>query len=271
MAADASAYRTLGLDPGADAAQVEAAYRKLIKRYHPDLAGGDAARAAEINWAFDHIRKGQGRPVQRMPAPRRPSYPAVRPQPPRPRRRALHLVPLALAMVALASLLEPRSIGEALDGVTAPLTDAPVATGWYRTADAAANPAEIADAPLDSDGIDRSVVSAMRIASEGGLDRLTNQSRRCHAELRESPGLARLDQCVAFDEAAVVLMQRDPMDSGGQFGAAAVTARQLGAARLLSDDFLAIESRLGQIRSRVEFALAPPDPKPQQAQRSRAY
>ena len=56
MAADASAYAALGLEPGADAAAIEQAYRRLIKQHHPDRAGGDARRAAEINRAYRELR-----------------------------------------------------------------------------------------------------------------------------------------------------------------------------------------------------------------------
>src|SRR4029079_18354230 len=56
MGADASAYATLGLEAGADAAAVENAYKRLIKLYHPDRAGGDAKKAAEINRAYRELR-----------------------------------------------------------------------------------------------------------------------------------------------------------------------------------------------------------------------
>jgi hypothetical protein len=73
--------------------------------------------------------------------------------------------------------------------------------------------------------------------------------------------LSRLDQCVAFDEAVVALI-KDASVEEGQFSASAETGRQLGAARLFTSDNLAMESRLDQIRSRVEFALAPADQQP---------
>ena len=56
MGADRSAYAILGLEPGADAAAVEQAYRRLIKQYHPDTGTGDAARAAELNRAYRQLR-----------------------------------------------------------------------------------------------------------------------------------------------------------------------------------------------------------------------
>src|SRR6476646_6043339 len=56
MAGDASAYAVLGLEPGADSAAVERAYKRLIKQHHPDREGGDGTRAAEINRAYRELR-----------------------------------------------------------------------------------------------------------------------------------------------------------------------------------------------------------------------
>ena len=54
-------YRVLGLAPGASKDEVTAAYRKLAKKYHPDLNPGDEAAAkkmAEVNAAYDAIING---------------------------------------------------------------------------------------------------------------------------------------------------------------------------------------------------------------------
>lgn len=48
-------YETLGLKPGATETQIKAAFKKLAKKYHPDLNGGDKASEAkfkEINEAY---------------------------------------------------------------------------------------------------------------------------------------------------------------------------------------------------------------------------
>src|SRR5689334_10420065 len=52
MYADPSALAVLGLAPGADRAAIDRAYRDLMKRHHPDMPGGDASRAAEVNRAY---------------------------------------------------------------------------------------------------------------------------------------------------------------------------------------------------------------------------
>ena len=69
-----------------------------------------------------------------------------------------------------------------------------------------------------------------------------------------------LDRCAAFDDAVVGLQDRDPLRDNGPFAPLAVTARQWSAASALSDNDLAIDDRLDQIRLRVEMALAPQVP-----------
>jgi hypothetical protein len=85
-------------------------------------------------------------------------------------------------------------------------------------------------------------------------------SRDCHRELRLLPSLMQLDHCAAFDDAVIDLQNRDPMWDGGPFSQLAVTGRQWSAASALSNDYLAIDSRLDRIRVQVELALAPSDP-----------
>jgi molecular chaperone DnaJ len=45
-------YAVLGVSPGATAAEIKAAYRRLVKRHHPD-AGGDAQRILDLNAAWE--------------------------------------------------------------------------------------------------------------------------------------------------------------------------------------------------------------------------
>lgn len=52
----ARAYTILYLQPGAPLEIAQAAYTAAMKRAHPDLAGGDTAAAAELNWAIATIR-----------------------------------------------------------------------------------------------------------------------------------------------------------------------------------------------------------------------
>jgi hypothetical protein len=69
-------YTVLGLAPGASAATIKAAWRRLAREHHPDLAGNAAERRAatrrmaEINAAYADLR-GKGAP----PAGRRQAAP----------------------------------------------------------------------------------------------------------------------------------------------------------------------------------------------------
>lgn len=54
-------YSVLGVSPGASKDEVTRAYRKLAKKYHPDLNPGDeqaAKKMAEVNAAYDSIMNG---------------------------------------------------------------------------------------------------------------------------------------------------------------------------------------------------------------------
>jgi curved DNA-binding protein CbpA len=53
---DFDAYRTLQVDSRAEDIVVEAAFRALAGRYHPDGQAPDAARMADINRAYDLLR-----------------------------------------------------------------------------------------------------------------------------------------------------------------------------------------------------------------------
>lgn len=55
-------YKVLGLSPGASDEEVKAAYRKLAKKFHPDLNPGNqraADRMNEINAAYEQIKNPQ--------------------------------------------------------------------------------------------------------------------------------------------------------------------------------------------------------------------
>lgn len=58
-------YQVLGVAPGASDDEIKAAYRKLAKKYHPDLNGGSAeaeARMKEVNEAYDILVKRKNQP-----------------------------------------------------------------------------------------------------------------------------------------------------------------------------------------------------------------
>jgi curved DNA-binding protein CbpA len=63
MTASPDPYKTLQVDPEAEDEVIAAAYRRLARKYHPDVAGGAeaAARMAAINAAWEVV----GDPVRR--------------------------------------------------------------------------------------------------------------------------------------------------------------------------------------------------------------
>jgi hypothetical protein len=87
-------YRVLQVDPSADADVLEAAYRRLARKYHPDVSSApDAeARMRELNDAYatlrDPVRRAtydRGRDEARRPEPSAPTATTARARPSRPR------------------------------------------------------------------------------------------------------------------------------------------------------------------------------------------
>lgn len=242
MAARVSALSILGLEPGADAAAIEQAYKRLIKQHHPDREGGDSTRAAEINRAYRELRGGR---AANDPLQFNDSLAGGR-------SRARWRIVLLAVLVAAAGgfvlgtgpvgTLRPWSAGTRLPvhrAAAAPIAPDPIA-GVLHIAD-----------------IDAAVSDAVRLSRTKDEVALANVSRDCEHRFHDNPGTRMLDRCAAFDDAVVGLEDRDPLRDGGPFAPLAVTGRQWSSASALSDDSLAIDSRLDQIRLRVELALAP--------------
>jgi hypothetical protein len=241
-----SAYAELGLRPGADRAQIEEAYRRLIKLYHPDRAGGDGGRAAEITRAYRELRD-------------RPSPLPVRVQPdfqPALRRRKSRL---PLVLILFAAVVAMLGIGRTtgLFRLYTPPAAAPPMMAAAREDGSTSLPTPLDDLeePLSKSAIDRSAADALRLYSQGSAASLAGYSRACQSQFRNHPDVVWFDTCSAYDEAVVLLQSRDPIADSGPFNPTAVTGREMGEAGLLSDDSLAADSRLHKIRSRVELVL----------------
>ncbi|QNM82926.1 J domain-containing protein [Sphingomonas sabuli] len=240
MRGDESAYAALGLRPGAPRAQVDEAYRRLIKQFHPDRTGGDGGRAAEINRAYTLLRRDlpAAAPYRSVPV-------HVRPMPKRRRRsRAgwLLIIAICAGIGVYAAQLERR----------APVV---LSGGWPD----APTPLRIGgsfDEPLHGAVVDNAIRNASQFHLAGDSDGAVEYSRNCYQKVRAKPNLALFDACAAFDESTIVLGADSP-DTMGRFEGSAVLGRQLAAARAISNDMLGADSRLHQIRSRVELALLP--------------
>jgi DnaJ domain len=239
---DRSAYAVLGLDPDADAGEIDRAYKKLIKRYHPDRDGGDAARAAEINRAYRELR---GRPNPQEALSFHDSGDSTG-------ERSWVAVALAL-IVALAGLLVATGPVTALFRGVLPRAEAGRVPSAGTSSDAM-------DQPIRNAVVMGEVRHAVRLMGRRDDDALLDASGECHRRLRVKPTVEQLDRCAAFDDAVAQLQDQDPMWDRGPFSPVAVTGRQWSAAAALSNDYLAVDSRLGRIRLQVELALAPRDP-----------
>lgn len=262
MPGPVSAYAALGLKPGADRAAIEEAYRRLIKRYHPDRSGGDAERAAEINRAYFELRQPPERTEHRADAGdhaggagRRGASGRTRGQPGTRRRRPSRLWPVLAAATGALLIVGGTRMG----GMADQLDDLrPLAgSGSARRADSRA-----LDSPLRQTVIAKAMTQAQGLAERGDQARLAQLSRSCHRKMRLQPELAQLDRCAAFDNTVAALADPDPIHDRGPFSASAVTSRLMTAASLLSSDYLAIERRLDRIRMTVELGLKPPPPPP---------
>ena len=246
MTADDSAYAALGLRPGADRAQVDAAYRRLMKVYHPDLAGGDADRAAEINRAYTFLRRHDPLGMMR-------SRPVPVPMRRRPRRgRGGWAVVLAAASAAAVIIYQESSTGRSSRAI--PLQ---WSVGDPREFAASAESQPRFEEPLHERVIASAVADAVRFHSSEDLAGATEYSRDCHNRLRQQPNLALLDACSAFDESTLILNASGPMGDSGAFSGSEIMARELAGARAISDDIFGADSRLQRIRSQVELALLP--------------
>ena len=55
-------YSVLGVSPGASQEEISKAYKRLAKKYHPDLHPGDkeaAEKMSQINEAYNMLRSGK--------------------------------------------------------------------------------------------------------------------------------------------------------------------------------------------------------------------
>ena len=243
MGADGSAYAVLGLEADADWSEIDRAYKRLIKRYHPDREGGDPHRAAEINRAYRELR-GKPDPAQALDLH----------EPEHSSGSGRGWVHFAMALiVGIAALLAATGPVTALmrQLSPAPRQDAGGAAGLARTGDPM-------DQPLHMAEVTSGIEQAVRMAHLHDDAALLGATQECHRNLRMRPALALLDRCAAFDDAIVQLQDKDALWDGGPFGEAAVTRRQWNAASALSNDYLAVDGRLDRIRLQVELALAAP-------------
>src|SRR5690242_5798745 len=164
MTADASAFAALGLQPDADSAEIERAYKRLIKQHHPDREGGDSARAAEINRAYRELR---GERHLKHPLELHDDWIA------RPGESRVWLAIAVLLAATTAFLL----LGQ---GPIVPLTASPKAEHHHKAAAAQADPM---DQPLHAAAIAGAAREALRLSKRSDEMGLASVSRDCHRAL----------------------------------------------------------------------------------------
>jgi hypothetical protein len=250
MAEDASAFAALGLEPDADDAEIEQAYKRLIKEHHPDREGGDAKRAAEINRAYRELRANRN-----LQDPLELNYDRFE------GGKSAHRGWPTFALVAIAGvailLISASQLGLSADAVKSPVLHR------FASARDKVAPTDAMEQPLHVSAIAAAAKRAQYLSRTRDEMALATASRDCHHQLRNDPSLLQLDRCAAFDDAVVQLQDRDPLRDQGPFSELAVTGRLWSGASALSDDNVAIDSRLDRIRLQVELALMPaPQPIP---------
>ncbi len=244
MGGDRSAYALLGLSPGADRQAIEQAYRRLIKVHHPDRAGGDAGRAAEITRAYRELKAREGR-GEALEFHAHPVIARIGP--------AWQVIALSLAVGLLSlAILAGGRFDSGFGARAGASRIEPVAKARDRVA--RATPLE---QPIDLADIE---VTVARVRNDfASLDEMefAARSRTCHLEFRLDPEVRTFDRCAAFDYAVILLQDRDPLRDQGPFREVGVVRRHWSEGLKLSDDGWALDSRLDAIRLRVELMLAP--------------
>ena len=241
MSGDRSAYELLGLEPGAGREAIEQAYRRLIKLYHPDREGGDPLRAAEITRAYRELRghRTRGEELEFYEQPPAGSTSA-----------GWQIIALSVAIVLLSLAIlaggpfdggfGPRSTGVPVKAqARVPAPDSPI------------------EQPINLDALEATVAEVRQLFHSEDEIKLAQLSRDCHQGFRQSPDIDRFDRCVAFDDAVIILQDRDPLRDQGPFREVAVVRRHWSEGMALTNDSWALDSRLDRIRLRVELLLAP--------------
>jgi curved DNA-binding protein CbpA len=253
MAGPRSHYAVLNVSPDADPSVIEAAYRALIKKYHPDKRQGDAPSdrtAAQINEAYAVLRN-PARRTEYDAAERARRLPVLiaRPQPamvpPRPRRRWALLIPLAGAAAAAAGLVFTRETPPAAQPVAVRPTQP-------------AGVAELAAAaePVDRENVVRAVAEFDRVQARSGAGGAVAYSQRCFEAQGRSRELRDFDFCIAFDEAASAFESRTGAEREGRFHPYNLSIRHLGAGRRISTDMAWVGDRLEELRASTERVLS---------------
>jgi curved DNA-binding protein CbpA len=274
-----SPYEVLNVSPDAEPEVIEAAYKVLMKKYHPDkLAGGpplSESKAAELNDAFKILRhpgrrarhdadEKARRPVTGgadwtfdgsrggVPFAPRSAVPPPRPAPP-PRRNTGRLIAGWTAIVAAVA-----AIGLAY-AATRQASSNGLGAGIRAAADEMADTAAGDRRPVSERRIDEALVKFERVRALYGSAGVAAYSDACFDAQRRTRDLDDFDFCVAFDHAASAFdgTTQEPFQVfPPRFSEAQLASRHSGAAKLQPQDYEALEDRMNDIRTLTYGAIA---------------
>lgn len=165
---------------------------------------------------------------------------------------------LLLALVIAAALWRTQ-LGEWWINLSADARDMMAPAVTYRAIAAPSDGPDPLEGALNVTAVRDSIRQVQSLMRQGRIDQAADISRECHRLMRSAPSTEQLDRCSALDFTMVAIARNDPLQDDGPFSASAVTAREMSAAKLLSDDYMLIEARFDQVRARVDAAV---DPKP---------
>jgi curved DNA-binding protein CbpA len=266
-------YTILNVLPDADPVVIEAAYKALIKRHHPDIHSGGAIVgeriAADLNQAYQTLRDPERRAAydadQRVqeerrkaelarafepPAQRTAPPPPPRPEPARAGQRvagligAIGVLSLGGAIYLLTQTVEvarrpPANIAS---------QDAPISTDLAQRA--------FRDQPVNRDEVERAIGEFRRVAGESGLSGAAAYSERCFDQQTRTRAVTAYDHCVAFDHiASRTEASADEGQAETRFQPQSLVMRHIRAAELIARDPSLIEARLFEIRRLADNAL----------------
>ena len=258
----------LNVAPDADPAVIEAAYKALIKKYHPDMLagapGGDLRRAADINEAFqvlrdpdrraryDHDERTRQDSFRRAAAAA--SGPVIYHPSPSRRRRKSRWPALLLLVVAAAAFIVWRETeaGQRFFGANG--------SSFALQAAPSGNPAAVR-----AKDVDRAFDEFRGIRDRTGLLGLSAFSQDCFSAQSRSQSATEFDFCVTFDHAAAdydAKIAGDDLPQLPRFRPDELNSRHEWAARLISSDENWISARLAQLRERASERLHPPTRQP---------
>jgi curved DNA-binding protein CbpA len=262
----------LNVSPDADPAVIEAAYKALMKKYHPDMVIGEPEgtqrKAAEINRAYQILRSPERRAdydareqarheAIRMPGPdmRAPPFQPLPPQ--RSKWSALFLIAILSGLTFFVWRMTAGTERQHFSSSIPAAADAQARAGK-------GDPASLP--PVSQTNIDRAIAESRRINQKTGLMGLSGFSQDCFSSQSRSVSVEELDFCVAFDSAALTYDTESSkmysLPELPRFQPREMMSRHLRAAKLVSEDEGWVLKRLEQVRSltvaRMAILITPP-------------